>query len=278
MVVSTNEINLYRMLVRCEQRINDNNSEWNSIEQGKFVAYIRYLQNLQQESGISNNYAVRIQALATKVSSRGLDVEINKGILEARTTKQSLLDGLKQLEQPDEPEWLQKIKNVPDEDMATTVEQKDDDNSDTESVISPASNLEKEEGRTSGTVGDESNRLRRRQGSGMTREEETSNIEHVLQHHRQMHDELTTDLSRMAQQLKVNSQSFGDTLANDDKVLHEAQEAVVSNLERLRKERQRLDTHYSKSWGTSFMTMGIVLFVCIMFILVFFTIKLLPKA
>ena len=54
--------------------------------------------------------------------------------------------------------------------------------------------------------------------SGMTREEETSNIEHVLQHHRQMHDELTTDLTRMAQQLKVNSQSFGDTLANDDKV------------------------------------------------------------
>ena len=54
--------------------------------------------------------------------------------------------------------------------------------------------------------------------SGMTREEETSNIEHVLQHHRQMHDELTTDLTRMAQQLKANSQSFGDTLANDDKV------------------------------------------------------------
>ena len=44
--------------------------------------------------------------------------------MEARTTKQSLLDGLKQLEQPDEPEWLQKIKNAPDEDMATTVEQK----------------------------------------------------------------------------------------------------------------------------------------------------------
>ena len=62
------------------------------------------------------------------------------------------------------------------------------------------------------------------------------------------------------------------------KVLHEAQQAVASNLGRLRKERQRLDTHYSKSWGTSFMTMGVVLFVCIMFIFVFFTIKFLPKA
>ena len=54
----------------------------------------------------------------------------------------------------------------------------------------------------------------------MTREEETSNIEHVLQHHRQMHDELTTDLSRMAKQLKANSQSFGDTLAKDDRVTY----------------------------------------------------------
>ncbi|KAI9264236.1 vesicle transport protein [Phascolomyces articulosus] len=294
MVVTTNEINLHRMLVQCEQRINTN-AEWNNIEKGKFVAYVRYLQMLQEEPGITKNYGDRIQTLVNAVSSRGMDIEINKGIKEARATKQTLLNGLKQLQQPDEPEWLQKIKNAPDEDMATgttttTTEQKDDDKSETESIILPnkssvgfirkgeklkpkMNSVEQQKGGQ-----DESSRLRRRQGSGMTREEETSNIEHVLQHHRQMHDELTTDLSRMAQQLKANSQSFGDTLAKDDKVLHEAQQAVVNNLERLRKERQRLDTHYSKSWGTSFMTMGVVLFVCIMFILVFFTIKLLPKA
>jgi cobalamin biosynthesis Mg chelatase CobN len=111
-----------------------------------------------------------------------------------------------------------------------------------------------------------------------TSKNETSNIEHVLQHHRQMHDELTTDLGRMAKQLKINSQAFGDTLSKDDAVLKEAQQAVESNLTRMTKERQRLDVHYSKSWGTSFMTMAVVLFVCIMFVLVFFTIKFLPKA
>lgn len=110
------------------------------------------------------------------------------------------------------------------------------------------------------------------------RENETSNIEHVLQHHRQLHDELTTDLSKMAQQLKINSQNFGDTLSKDDYILKEAQRAVENNLERMTKERTRLDLHYSKSWGTSFMTFGVVLFVCIMFVLVFFTIKFLPKA
>lgn len=93
-----------------------------------------------------------------------------------------------------------------------------------------------------------------------------------------MHDELTTDLGRMAKQLKLNSQAFGDTLSKDDTVLKEAQEAVENNLHTMTRERKRLDEHYSKSWGTSFMTMGVVLFVCIMFLLVFFTIKFLPKA
>ncbi|KAI8147664.1 vesicle transport protein [Fennellomyces sp. T-0311] len=262
MVVSTNEINLYRMLTRCEQLVNSE-SEWSDIDKGKFVAYVRRLQNLQHEPDVTNKYGTRIQRLADAVGSRGMTVAVNKGILEARMTKQSLLDGLKRAQQPDEPEWLEKIKSTPDEEITS---QEKDDKSDNESTSISASKPE-----------EESNQMRRRQGSGMTREEETSNIEHVLQHHRQMHDELTTDLSRMAKQLKANSQSFGDTLANDDKVLQDAQQAVVDNLERLRKERQRLDAHYSKSWGTSFMTMGVVLFVCIMFILVFFTIKLLPK-
>ncbi|KAI8087128.1 hypothetical protein BDF21DRAFT_223559 [Thamnidium elegans] len=75
-----------------------------------------------------------------------------------------------------------------------------------------------------------------------------------------MHDELTTDLGRMAKQLKLNSQAFGDTLSKDDIVLKEAQEAVENNLHTMARERKRLDEHYSKSWGTSFMTMGVVLF------------------
>lgn len=52
-----------------------------------------------------------------------------------------------------------------------------------------------------------------------SRAHETGNVESVLQHHRQIHDELTTDLGRMARQLKMNSQSFGDTLGKDDKVM-----------------------------------------------------------
>lgn len=42
-----------------------------------------------------------------------------------------------------------------------------------------------------------------------------------------MHDELTGDLSRMAAQLKLNSQSFGDTLAKDDKVISNAMTGYI---------------------------------------------------
>jgi hypothetical protein len=49
-------------------------------------------------------------------------------------------------------------------------------------------------------------------------EEETVQIEHVLQHHRQIQEELTTDLGRMAAQLKSNSLAFGDLLEKDDRV------------------------------------------------------------
>ncbi|KAI8987556.1 vesicle transport protein [Mycotypha africana] len=117
----------------------------------------------------------------------------------------------------------------------------------------------------------------RQRKSSVSRENETTNIEHVLQHHRQLHDELTTDLGRMAKQLKLNSQAFGDILSKDDYVLQEATKTVENNLEKMTLERQRLDKHYSKSWGTSFMSLFVVLFVVIMFVLVYFTIRYLPK-
>ncbi|CAO3649268.1 unnamed protein product [Cunninghamella echinulata] len=119
--------------------------------------------------------------------------------------------------------------------------------------------------------------VRKRNVTNMTREEETTNIEHVLQHHRQLHDEMTSDLGKMAQQLKMNTQLFGDILNKDDQILRDAQKMVENNLDKMKTEGKRLDKHYSKAWGTTCMNLGVVLFVCIMFILVFFTIKLGPK-
>lgn len=42
-------------------------------------------------------------------------VDTNKGVMEMQATKQLVLDGLKRLQQPDEPEWLQQLKAMPEE-------------------------------------------------------------------------------------------------------------------------------------------------------------------
>lgn len=203
-------------------------------------------------------------------------MEVDKGIAEARLVKKKHVEELRLLEQPD-PDWLREqdeqekkkvrydcylLKLILLNCIKESVEEEDRPREEKREE----SKEEKKEESTS--------EIRQRTKKG----EERFNVEHVLQHHRQMHDELTSDLSRMAQQLKKNSQVFGDTLSKDDIVLRDAQKAVENNLKRMTTERQRLDEHYSKSWNTSFMTIGVVLFVCIMFILVFFTIKFLPKA
>ncbi|KAJ8660230.1 hypothetical protein O0I10_004090 [Lichtheimia ornata] len=255
MVASANDITIHRLLIQCEHQLNNVN-EWSDGDKSKYALYIRYL----QQSNSSPRYAERIQRLTDRLKQQDMHVDTNKGVMEMQATKQLVLDGLKRLQQPDEPEWLQQLKAMPEEEEEPIKQQS-----------------ERDKGLDTRREEQQEDHLRRRRRS-TTREQETSNIENVLQHHRQMHDELTGDLSRMAAQLKLNSQSFGDTLAKDDKVLQDAQQAVANNLDRLRKERKRLDEHYSKSWGTSFMTMGVVLFVCIVFFLVFFTIKFLPKA
>ncbi|CDS03802.1 hypothetical protein LRAMOSA06757 [Lichtheimia ramosa] len=253
MVSSANDITIHRLLIQCEQQLNNVNN-WSDGDKSKYALYIRYL----QQSNSSPRYADRIQKLTERLKQQDMQVDINKGVTEMQATKQLILDGLKRIQQPDEPEWLQQLKAMPEE----------------EPVKQESEDIQQ---KSQDTHQEPQDHLRRRRRS-TTREQETSNIENVLQHHRQLHDELTGDLSRMAAQLKLNSQSFGDTLAKDDKVLQDAQQAVANNLERLRKERKRLDEHYSKSWGTSFMTMGVVLFVCVVFFFVFFTIKFLPKA
>ncbi|KAI9315497.1 vesicle transport protein [Dichotomocladium elegans] len=254
MVTSLNEIKTYRLLHECEQLFSDVGG-LTEVEKSKYASKIN----------TNTAYSSRIDQLANQAALLPLDTRVNKGVSEARLTKKLLLEGLKRIQQPDEPEWLQHLRAMPDE-GSSAIHETDKDRVQEASKVQESAAMDEAS----------SDQLRRRRRS--TTREETTNIEHVLQHHRQMHDELTTDLSRMAQQLKLNSQSFGETLRQDDKILENAQAAIATNLNRLRHERERLDKHYSKSWGTSFMTMGVVLFVCITFFLVFFTIKFLPKA
>ncbi|KAJ1951477.1 hypothetical protein IWQ62_006422 [Dispira parvispora] len=102
--------------------------------------------------------------------------------------------------------------------------------------------------------------------------------ERLVQHHRQIHDELTGDLVHMAQTLKGNSLLFGDLLSKDREVLQDAQEVISNNVDHMQKHGGRLTTYSRKSWSTTWMTWLIILVVCLTFIMVYFVVRLFPKS
>jgi len=108
--------------------------------------------------------------------------------------------------------------------------------------------------------------------------DDPANLEGVLQHHRQQQEELTNDLVRMAERLKMNSVAFGDVLKKDDQVLRAAQDAISTNLTQLQKTNKRLGAHSSRATSTTIMTWLVVGFVCLLFVVAFLVIRLFPKA
>ncbi|KAM3579563.1 hypothetical protein VKS41_008021 [Umbelopsis sp. WA50703] len=250
--------------------------------------------SIKKERGsISPQLISAIQDLCSYIEQESMNITIDKGVVQAQAGAASVIATIsevcnhedeKQLQVKDLEELAEEKENLDYEEQNATIDQEEQ----TE-YTTPHSNEElrertREVSRENEKADEQSGELRQRRppavssGSSQPHEEETVQIEHVLQHHRQVQEELTTDLGRMAAQLKSNSLAFGDLLEKDDRVLKDAQDAVASNLDRLRKEKVRLDRHNSKSWGTTFMTCGVFLFVSLVFVLVFFTIKFLPKA
>ncbi|KAG1037519.1 hypothetical protein G6F46_000746 [Rhizopus delemar] len=190
---TTDEINLSRLLLNCERKLQSQPVDlWSASEKRKFATYIKYLSTLQNKTS-SEEYINRIKECTKAVSLYRMQVEVDKGIAEARLVKKKHVEELRLLEQPD-PDWLREQDEQ--EKKKESVEEEDRPREEKREE----SKEEKKEESTS--------EIRQRTKKG----EERFNVEHVLQHHRQMHDELTSDLSRMAQQLKKNSQAFGDTL------------------------------------------------------------------
>ncbi|KAH8549254.1 vesicle transport protein, partial [Umbelopsis sp. PMI_123] len=289
------ERNLHRLIIKCKARLSqDNVDTWSGSDRSKFVQYVKYAQNMceyleKQKGSISPEMRVAIEELAKFIEQEDMNVTIDKGIVQAQAGKAAVLAVIDKSINHDDEKQLHVQKQVEDPNIEDkeTAEYQDLDEKMSEKVKgSPHSNDEEVKAPpiTGQTKLYNENELRHRKSQATSsnsthdHEEETAQIEHVLQHHRQLQEELTGDLSRMAAQLKSNSLAFGDLLEKDDKVLRDAQDAVASNLDRLRKERTRLDLHNSKAWGTTFMTCGIMMFVTLMFVLVFFTIKFLPKA
>ncbi|KZV63598.1 hypothetical protein PENSPDRAFT_691505 [Peniophora sp. CONT] len=95
----------------------------------------------------------------------------------------------------------------------------------------------------------------------------------LLQNSAAVHEELTSELARMAAQLKANATYFSGALEKDKIALEGAEEKITSNLDAMTKERVRLRDHRGKSMGTTCLTVTSIVVVLVSFVIMFFIIR-----
>ncbi|KAF9526871.1 hypothetical protein CPB83DRAFT_857134 [Crepidotus variabilis] len=81
-----------------------------------------------------------------------------------------------------------------------------------------------------------------------------------------LHEELSSQLEQMAQQLKRNAIHFSTSLAKDKTVIEAAAEKIESNYDTMQTQRVKLRDRSSSSRSNTCMTLGIILLVLLVFL------------
>ncbi len=95
----------------------------------------------------------------------------------------------------------------------------------------------------------------------------TLNARKRLQASTALQEELSVQLAQMATQLKRNALHFSDSLVKDEAVIEETQEKLEGNFGVMLKERLRLRDFRGKSRSTTWLVVGIVIAVLLLFML-----------
>ncbi|KAF9444861.1 hypothetical protein P691DRAFT_735883 [Macrolepiota fuliginosa MF-IS2] len=82
-----------------------------------------------------------------------------------------------------------------------------------------------------------------------------------------LQEELTAQLAQMATQLKLNTLHFSDSLVKDKAVIEETQEKLEDNFGTMLAERFRLRDFRGKSGSTTWMVVGVVVAVLLLFVI-----------
>ncbi|KAH8918905.1 hypothetical protein BT69DRAFT_1285287 [Atractiella rhizophila] len=96
---------------------------------------------------------------------------------------------------------------------------------------------------------------------------------HLLEHHHSVQDTLTSDLASMARQLKLNSLHFGTLMEKDKEALEGAERAIQGNFDRMNKQGGRLKVLNKTSGGTTWLMVGILGVVVLVWFFMFMIIR-----
>ncbi|KAG0305479.1 hypothetical protein BGZ98_004067 [Dissophora globulifera] len=103
-----------------------------------------------------------------------------------------------------------------------------------------------------------------------------SHVEAALQNDRAQREEMEAGLSMLMQQLRHNAMAIQQTLVDEKAsgLLDDADQALDKNISRLGKERTRLELYSKQSRKTKWMIWGVVLGVSVVFVFMFFIIRI----
>jgi len=95
-----------------------------------------------------------------------------------------------------------------------------------------------------------------------------------MQQHQQVHEDIASDMINLTKTLKHNISSSAKIIKDDINTLKSATSNTESNLQQLKKESTRLDTHMNKS--SCWLWMALIA-VALTFVAVIFLIRFFPK-
>ncbi|XP_074161710.1 vesicle transport protein USE1 isoform X3 [Sminthopsis crassicaudata] len=117
--------------------------------------------------------------------------------------------------------------------------------------------------------------LRKRTGLGADEKQSAAELDAVLQHHHNVQEKLAEEMLSLARSLKNNTLAAQNVIKQDNQTLSHSLKMADQNFEKLKTESERLEQHAKKS--VNWLLWIVLIFVCFIFISMILFIRIFPK-
>ncbi|KAF8933254.1 hypothetical protein BGZ47_010956 [Haplosporangium gracile] len=295
---SVKEINMRRLMAKCDAKVQADRILQGS-ERSKYLTNIRALERMlaELEEDLSRSdridkkaikgYADKIEALASAVGGTTAVQPSHKGLVQTRIVSDAsqLVDGrhggqdsaLRRssvaVDSEKHHDHLLKQHTPTLADPASQLRERRSDRN--ELYGSDNNNNQNSLGITTGRSGGASTSKNNNSNSHSLHEDQAQ-VEAALQNDRAAREEMEAGLSALMQQIRHNALAIQQTLVDEQQsgLFDDADQALDTNISRLGKERARLELYSKQSRKTKWMIWGIVLGVSVVFVFMFFIIRI----
>ncbi|KAG9067680.1 hypothetical protein KI688_011267 [Linnemannia hyalina] len=293
---SVKEINMRRLMAKCDAKVQADRILQGS-ERSKYLMNIKALEEMligleedlsrsgRIDKAAIQGYADKIEALTSAVGGPTTVQPSHKGLVQTRMVSDAsqLVDGRHggqdyALRRPsvavdtEKHHELKQHTHAPTDPASQIRERRSDRNG---LYGNSNSNHQNSLGITTGRSGGGASASNNNNNSNTVRGDQAQ-VEAALQNDRAAREEMEAGISALMQQLRHNALAIQQTLVDEQKsgVFDDADQALDTNISRLGKERARLELYSKQSRKTKWMIWGIVLGVSVVFVFMFFIIRI----